>query len=80
MEDWETFSALYERDSGDTHLLSALPAEVFSLLAQSPCNERKLLERLAAEHRLEADAALADKVRTALSQLRDLKLIAKAPE
>lgn len=44
---WGAHSSVYNRRTGDTHLLSILPAEILGLLAEGPLDIREISERMA---------------------------------
>ncbi len=57
--DWEGLGAVYNDDSGDTHLVDALAIEFLELLSQRPLSVAQLLSQLADAIPDEMDVATA---------------------
>lgn len=52
-ESWESDSVVYDRTTGETHLLNALPAELLLILQRSPLTTTELAAELA--HRCDTE-------------------------
>ena len=77
---WGAHSAVFNPISGETHLLSALPAEVLSLLGANPDTCENLAARLSVLCEVANDAEWAAKVRALLDSLEILDLVERAEE
>ena len=72
---WGAHSAVFNPISGETHLLSALPVEVLSLLGSNPDTCENLAARLAVLCEVANDAEWVGKVRALLNSLEILDLV-----
>lgn len=72
---WIDECIVYDAASGDTHILPASMARLLQLLQQGPTDVVSLAQLVAAEWQCEADAALQDDLRGALTDLRALALV-----
>jgi PqqD family protein of HPr-rel-A system len=75
LRDWETTLAVFDRRSGATHLLSALPAELLKRLVDSTADTGELAAAVAQGFDIAPDPAWKAKVQTSLEQLTDLQLV-----
>ena len=72
---WGAYAAIFNPTSGETHLLSALPVELLSLLVSNPDSFDSLAERLSKSCEVCNDAAWAVKVQALLDSLELLDLV-----
>jgi len=73
--EWDVDCSVFNADTGETHLLSALPAEALRHLADRPMTLSTLATRLAAECDIDATADWQAKIRSIVSALADLELV-----
>ena len=76
---WENDFSLYHRDTGETHLLSALPAELVRQLAGQVMSTETLAERLAQLCEVENDAHWQGRIQSLLRDLQALSLVEPLP-
>jgi len=72
---WEDGVAVYNIESGSTHLLNPVAAEILKYLSQNPAPAAHLALRFAAENYLEADPEVAYNIEVLLQHLDSLGLI-----
>ena len=72
---WEDGVAVYNFESGSTHLLTSTAGEILKYLTENPTGASDLAIRFAAENNLEADAELHYNIELLLQQLDSLGLI-----
>lgn len=73
--DWADHVSLFNADSGETHLLSPLPAELLRLLCRHPWGQDRLSRRLASVCECDDDVLWRGRVAAMLDSLTDLELI-----
>lgn len=76
---WETDTSLFNVDTGETHLISELPAETLRMLGERPWGLAELCEELAKRCETPCDEAWHSKVNTMLLELDALELIERRP-
>jgi PqqD family protein of HPr-rel-A system len=74
-ESWGTEYGLFNRNSGETHLLNELPAEILRRLSNAPTSDLALAEALAADCEIECTPQWRQKVGDILDNLHTLGLI-----
>jgi PqqD family protein of HPr-rel-A system len=74
-EAWESEYSLFDRNSGETHLISELPAEVLRRLGDAPVAEGVLVRSLAADCEVDCTPQWRTKIREILENLHTLGLI-----
>lgn len=79
-EQWPHFSAIYDRRTGETHILSALPAEILRLLRGGARSETAIIREIAQDHDLVIDADWQANVHKSLMHLRSLGLVEQTPK
>ncbi len=72
---WQDGVAVYNIDSGSTHLLSPAAGEILDYLLQSPTSASDLANRLASENNVEADSEVHYNIDRLLQHLNSLNLI-----
>jgi PqqD family protein of HPr-rel-A system len=75
MRHWDGDSLVYNRLSGDTHLLDVVSGEIVSALLHGPAKEHELVERIAAFLDVPNDGQTAANVKRILDVLDDLGLV-----
>lgn len=78
-EVWESDSTVYDRHTGETHLLSPLPAELLHLLSGSPMTLQEVSCKLADLCGVECTREWLDRTARMLEELVSLSLIEKQP-
>jgi PqqD family protein of HPr-rel-A system len=73
--DWESDSSVYNRGTGETHLLSVLPAEIARALAVSPMAFADLCQLMAKRCETDNTPAWREKLTGILLDLRDLDIV-----
>lgn len=76
LEHWDTETAVFDRRTGETHMLSALPAELLETLETGAMDAVALARVMAQTHDLPNDAVLKTQIQASLEQLARLDLIA----
>lgn len=76
---WEREDALFNADTGETHLLGQLPSAVVTVLSERPLSLDALCDELARNFHLEVDANYRATVRHVLESLADLELVQRHP-
>lgn len=76
---WPEAYSLYDRQSGQTHLLNELPAELVRTLTLAPRTTPELVEHIAGILQAPATDPLRNTVEHALQQLEGLRLIRQTP-
>lgn len=77
---WDQQWAVYNIASGNTHLLTAIAAEILRVLEHKPATAVDLSQKLAASASLRPDEELIDQVRKLLANLDDMGLIESVPQ
>lgn len=77
-ECWGTEYSLFDRDSGATHLVSELPAEILRRLSPDPTTTSDLAAAIAADCEIDCDPAWRLKIERILQDLHALSLIEQA--
>ena len=77
-EAWENEFTVYHRQTGETHILNALPAEIVHLLDEIPMTTDELVVELAVRCEVEETSSWSDKVAVVLENLHALSLVEKA--
>ena len=72
---WESDTSIFQGDTGETHLVSELPAEVLRELARSSMTQTELTGRLATLCNIDPSADWAEKIASILRDLADLELV-----
>ena len=72
---WDGDYSLFDRLSGQTHLLTALPAEILQLLLESGFSNVELAGRISSEHDIEVSEYWQSLIDQSLQQLNLLGLI-----
>lgn len=75
IELWDTEAAVFDRGSGETHMLSALPAEILRVLKSEKHSAQETGQRVSALYDLPLDGALEQRIRESLAQLARLGLV-----
>jgi len=77
-EAWENEFTVYHRQTGETHILNALPAEIVHLLGETSMTTSELANELAVRCEVEETPEWSAKVTTVLENLYRLSLVEKA--
>lgn len=77
--DWESITSVYDRRTGQTHFLSALPTEILRALEHHRQSSGDLAQILSANYDIEDDSLWRNLIDDSLSQLRTLDLIEFSP-
>jgi len=72
---WDTDNALFHGETGETHLLSELPALLLQILAAGPRCEASLSAMAAEQCDAVPDGAWQRKIRQVLTELANLELV-----
>ena len=78
---WETWGnefTVYHRQTGETHILNALPVEIIHLLDETSMTTDELAGELAVRCEVEETSSWSDKVAALLENLHSLSLVEKA--
>jgi len=78
-EEWEADSTVYDRSTGETHLLSPLPAELLHLLVNEPQALGELSRKLADLCEVECTEEWIERTGRMLVDLEGLSLLEKKP-
>lgn len=73
--DWADGAVVYDRQTGDTHALDPLAAELFQLHAEQRSDPASACDAIATLLQQTVDAPLREAVQEAFSRLRQLELI-----
>ena len=76
-EEWESEYTVYDRATGETHLLSLLPAEIIRLLDQGPLSLEVLSREMASLCEVERTPEWDEQMRRVLQDLASLSLVGK---
>ena len=76
-ESWGSEYSLFNRISGETHLINELPAEILRRLTAHPLRTLDLAGSLAADCETESRAQWQETIETILANLNELGLIEK---
>jgi PqqD family protein of HPr-rel-A system len=74
---WEQDYSVFDRLTGETHLLNELPAEILRRLARKPQTLDSLAEDLAGECGFRSDAAWRERIAAIVRNLETLELLHK---
>ena len=74
-EHWDEESVVFDKLSGQTHLLTALGAEALVLLQEKPRTTEQIASDLAQEYALELTSELHSQLEQLLGQFYDLGLV-----
>ena len=74
-EAWETEYTLFDRNSGETHLINELPAQILRILTESPKTTFDLTEELSRLCEVENNEHWRQQTLTTLGNLESLGLI-----
>lgn len=75
---WEEDFTVYNRATGETHLLNALPAEIVHILGKQPLTARALSEKMAQLCETENSLEWSQRINQVLSDLAALSLVEPA--
>jgi PqqD family protein of HPr-rel-A system len=78
-EAWDTEYAVFCNATGDTHILSELPAEVLRQLTSAPSSTRELATRIAVLYEIDDSEEWQRKVAAVVQNLHQLDLLHKKP-
>lgn len=73
--EWNTDYSVFNGNTGETHLLSELPAEVLRQLSRGPVSQAALTSTLAGLCEVEGTSGWSEKIADLLEELADLELI-----
>ena len=73
--DWDDGSAVYDQQSGQTHIFDLLARLVVMELQEAPASVRELADRVSETAGVNPDAALRNQLHTLLGELEDLGLV-----
>lgn len=76
-EEWESDSTVYDRHTGETHLLGPLPAELIRLLGNSPKSLQELSRQMADLCEVECSQEWVERMDHMLADLAVLSLVEK---
>jgi PqqD family protein of HPr-rel-A system len=76
---WEGDNALFHAETGETHLLSALPTLLLEMLAEQRLHTREIYELSAQACGVAVDAAWEQKITAVLRSLEGLELVERFP-
>ncbi len=79
-EHWDEESVLFDRRSGQTHLLTALTAECLQLLRDAELDLGQLMAALGEQFQRAPEQAAFEQIRQLLLTLLELGLITNLPE
>jgi len=74
-ESWGSAYGVFDRSTGETHLINELPAEVLRRLSGGPQSARLLAHAIAEDCDIEYDPAWQRKIESILQSLHTLRLI-----
>jgi PqqD family protein of HPr-rel-A system len=77
---WEQDNSLFHGETGETHLLSELPALLLRAMARAPQTEDALCTLAAEQCEVRLDAAWRERIRGILGSLEQLELVAKTTQ
>jgi len=77
---WGAHSSVFNPRTGDTHLLSILPAEILGLLIERPLDLNEISDRMAQACETPNIPEWTEKMRTLIEDLVRLELVDRLPE
>lgn len=79
-EHWDTEYSLFDRETGETHLINALPAEILRILSQKTISGKALAEEMAVDCDVECTLDWQRKIEGIIRNLYAIGLIEQARE
>ncbi len=79
IKSWGSYASVFNRRTGETHLISILPAEILDLLTESPLDLHGIAKRMAELCETPNSPKWADKIQSMIDELVRLELIDPLP-
>ena len=76
---WGAHSSVFNRRTGDTHLLSILPAEILGLLTECPLELSEISDRMAQSCETPNTPEWTEKISSLIEELVRLELVDRLP-